>query len=69
MIKIHNNILYINDMFWDINNFVPNLKKYLEPNKNYDAQIKFSTEYLYDGRMIKYPKLIILNNIEFKNIF
>jgi hypothetical protein len=62
-IVLKDNVVWIDNMFWDIGAFRPNLKEYLSLNKKYRADINFEEENLQDGNIIKYPKKISVKNI------
>jgi hypothetical protein len=61
-IIVRDNVLWIDNIFWDISAFRPNLKEYLSIDKMYQANVKFEEENLQDGNIIIYPKKIVLKN-------
>jgi len=60
--------LWIDDkMFWDINVFRPSLKDKMGEYKKKKAYIRFDSKYVA-GQLIKYPKVIFLDNELYVNI-
>lgn len=60
--------LWIDDkMFWDINVFRPSLKDNLDEYKKKKAYILFNSEYV-TNILIKYPKVIFLDNKIYVNV-
>jgi hypothetical protein len=68
-IWLEGGVLWIDDLiFWDANVFRPSLKETMDFSRKSKAYIRFDWERLQGNELVKYPKIIVVDNTVFTNI-